>query len=73
MRKSVTGCPRSAGCLPRTAPAEFAGSGQRSYRAGAHLEFGHAVEVSAEGTYQQSATGDAEQFLTPARAAAPVA
>ena len=65
MRKSVTGCPRSAGCSPRTAPRSSAGSApDGATSAGAHLEFGHAVEVSAEGTYQQSATGDAEQFLT---------
>ena len=56
--------PAFGGVLTPYSSAEFAGSGQRSYRAGAHLEFGHAVEVSAEGTYQQSATGDAEQFLT---------
>ena len=56
--------PAFGGVLTPYSSAVFAGSGQRSYRAGAHLEFGHAVEVSAEGTYQQSATGDAEQFLT---------
>ena len=56
--------PAFGGVLTPYSSAEFAASGQRSYRAGAHLEFGHAVEVSAEGTYQQSATGDAEQFLT---------
>ena len=56
--------PAFGGVLTPYSSAEFAGSGQRSYRAGAHLEFGHAVEVSAEGTYQQSATGGAEQFLT---------
>jgi hypothetical protein len=67
-RSPEPGCcsrlPAFGGILTPYSSAELAGGGPSSYSAGARFKVDRAVEVSAEGTHRQPATGDAEQFLT---------
>ena len=56
--------PAFGGILTPYGSADLAGSGQRSYRAGASFAVDRAVELSAEGTHLLPAAGGAEQFLT---------
>ena len=53
-----------SGVLTPYGIAEISGSGPVIYRAGARLQFGQDIQLSAEGTHEQPASGAAEQFLT---------
>jgi len=58
------GLPAFGGVLTPYSAVEFSVTGQQSYRAGAHFEFGQGIALSAEGTHWQSASGVVDQFLT---------
>ena len=53
-----------SGVLTPYGAAGFSGDAQGTYRVGARLQFDPGMQLSAEGTHEQSAAGSADQFFT---------